>query len=205
MTLPRLLVFTDGAIRRRTDLDRVAGSLAAAGPDVGLVARDHVATAAELAAFARRLFAAAEPGGARLVVAGRPDIAAAVGAHGVHLRAGDLAPADARPMLPHGWLGRSAHSMAEAGNAVREGADFLVVGNIWETASHPGYPAAGLDLVAGAADLGRPVFAIGGVTPARASAVRDAGAWGVAVIRACWDAIDPEAAARALLSPWSPW
>jgi len=51
--------------------------------------------------------------------------------------------------------------------------------------------------------IGCPVIAIGGITAGTAAAVRDAGAWGVAAIRALWAADDPYAAAMALLAPWS--
>ena len=47
--------------------------------------------------------------------------------------------------------------------------------------------------------LGLPVIAIGGVTPERARELAGAGAYGVAVIRAIWDAADPRGAARSLL------
>ncbi|MBK9692536.1 MAG: thiamine phosphate synthase [Gemmatimonadetes bacterium] len=47
-----------------------------------------------------------------------------------------------------------------------------------------------------------PVIAIGGITPARAAAVHQAGAFGVAAITALWDAADPAAAATAMLAPW---
>ncbi len=95
------------------------------------------------------------------------------------------------------------HTEAEAAAAVDEGADYLLVGNVYETTSHPGRPAAGLDLVRAAAALGRPVIAIGGIDAARADAVRQAGAWGVAAIAALWRAPDPAAAALALLAPWA--
>jgi thiamine-phosphate diphosphorylase len=136
-------------------------------------------------------------------VSGRPDIAAAVGAQGVQLRNGDLAPEDARKLLPRGWIGRSVHSKEEAAVAVAEGADFLVVGNIYETDSHPGRPPAGLDLVRQAVALGQPVIAIGGITPNRAGEVKAAGAYGVAAIRGLWMAADPAAATLAMLAPWS--
>jgi thiamine-phosphate pyrophosphorylase len=136
-------------------------------------------------------------------VSGRPDVAAALGAQGVQLAAEDLAPADAHRMLPAGWIGRSVHTEAEAVAAVDEGADYLLVGNVYQTASHPGRPAAGLGLVRAAAALGRPVIAIGGIDAARAEAVREAGAWGVAAIAALWRAPDPAAAALALLAPWA--
>ena len=76
-------------------------------------------------------------------MSGRPDVAAALGAQGVQLAAEDLAPADARRILPAGWIGRSVHTEAEAAAAVDEGADYLLVGNVYQTASHPGRPAAG--------------------------------------------------------------
>ena len=65
------------------------------------------------------------------------------------------------------------HSEAEAAAAIAEGADFLLVGNVYQTASHPGRPPAGLDLVRAAAALGRPVIAIGGIDAGpRAEAAR---------------------------------
>jgi thiazole tautomerase (transcriptional regulator TenI) len=135
-------------------------------------------------------------------VSGRPDLAAALGAQGVQLAGGDLAPADARRVLGAGWIGRSVHSIEEAEEAVAEGADFLMVGSVYETASHPGQPPAGLELVRVAVALGRPVVAIGGIDAARAREVRDAGAYGVAAVSALWGAADPAAAAVALLAPW---
>jgi thiamine monophosphate synthase len=86
---------------------------------------------------------------------------------------------------------------------VRDGADYLLVGNVYQTSSHPGRPGKGLDLVRDAAGLGLPVIAIGGLDAVRAAAVREAGAYGVAAISALWWAPDPAAAALALLAPWS--
>jgi thiamine-phosphate diphosphorylase len=146
--------------------------------------------------------ALARPPEAAVFVSGRPDIAAALGATGVQLAKDDLTPTDARRVLHHGWIGRSVHSLEEAETAVAQGTDFLVVGSIYETASHPGQPALGLRLVRDAAGLGLPVIAIGGITPERAIAVRDAGAYGVAAIRALWQAPDPAAATIAMLAPW---
>jgi thiamine-phosphate diphosphorylase len=136
-------------------------------------------------------------------VNGRPDVAAAVGAQGVQLAGGDLAPPDARRVFGSGWIGRSVHTLPEAAAAVAEGADFLLVGNIYPTTTHPGRLGAGLELVRGAAALGRPVIAIGGIDAARATEARAAGAYGVAAITALWRAADPAAAALALLAPWA--
>jgi thiamine-phosphate diphosphorylase len=157
---------------------------------------------AELVVSARRLLSLARPPEAAVFLSGRADIAAALGAHGVQLGAGDLTPADARRVLPEGWIGRSVHTVEEAGAAVEEGADFLVVGSIYRTASHPGREPAGPELVTRTARLGVPVVAIGGVTPERVVELKEAGAYGVAAIRSLWGAADPAAATMAMLSPW---
>jgi thiamine-phosphate diphosphorylase len=148
------------------------------------------------------MMALARPPEAAVFVNGRPDIAAGLGAHGVQLGARDLTPEDARRVLGRGWIGRSVHGMEEATMAVAEGADFLVVGNIYVTASHPGRGAAGLDLITRTAGLGKPVIAIGGITAERVQEVKAAGAYGVAAIRALWMAPDPAAATVAMLLPW---
>jgi thiamine-phosphate diphosphorylase len=201
--LPRLHAVTDGSVLAAEDFGVRAAAIAAAGPAVALHARDRNAGGAALARAAGRLLALAAPPEAAVFVSGRPDLAAAIGAHGVQLGAGDLAPADARRVFSNGWIGRSVHDLAEAETAVRDSADFLLVGNVYPTASHPGWPGTGLELVRGAAALGRPVIAIGGIDAARAREVRDAGAYGVAAIAALWRASDPAAAALALLAPWT--
>jgi thiamine-phosphate diphosphorylase len=201
--LPRVHAFTDSDLLALPDFGIRAAAIAAAGAAVALHARARGASGVLLSASALRMMTLARPPEAAVFVNSRPDIAAAVGAHGVQLGNGDLAPADARQLLPRGWIGRSVHTPEEAATAVSEGADFLVVGNIYETLSHPERPAAGLTLVAQTARLGRPVIAIGGITPERASEVKAAGAYGVAAIRSLWMAADPAAATLAMLLPWT--
>jgi thiamine-phosphate diphosphorylase len=201
--LPRLHAITDAAVIAADDFPVRAAAIAAAGPAVALHARDRSAGGAALAQVARRLVALARPPEAAVVVNARPDIAAAVGAQGVQLGSGDLRPAEARASFPHGWIGCSVHSAEEAEAAAREGADYLLVGNVYETASHAGRPGAGLGLVREAVGLGLPVIAIGGIDAGRAALARDEGAYGVAAITALWWAPDPAVAALALLAPWS--
>jgi thiamine-phosphate pyrophosphorylase len=203
--LPRLHAVTDHAVLALEDLGVRAAALAAAGSAVALHARDREATGAHLTAVTQRFLALAGPPEAAVFVNGRPDIAASLGAHGVQLGATDLAPADARKAAGQswsGWIGSSVHSGAEARAALDAGADFLMVGPIYETATHPGRRPTGLALVTELARLGPPVVAIGGVTPERSSELREAGAYGVAAISAAWHVRDPAAAALALLAPW---
>ena len=121
-----------------------------------------------------------------VVLSSRADVALAVGAAGVHLPEADIPVAGARRLLGAGRLvGRSVHSPAAAVEAAGAGADYLVFGPVYETASHPGIPAAGLDAlreVCRAVPV--PVLAIGGVDFDRAEECVRAGAAGFAGIGA---------------------
>ena len=203
--LPRLHAVTDHAVLALEDLGVRAAALAAAGSVVALHARDREATGARLTAVAQRFLALAGPPEAAVFVNGRPDIAAALGAQGIQLGVSDLLPHDARKAAGEnwpGWIGSSVHSGAEARAALDAGADFLMVGPIYQTTTHPARRPAGLGLVTEVARLGPPVVAIGGVTPERAAELREAGAYGIAAISAAWHVRDPAAAALALLAPW---
>lgn len=201
--LPRLHAVTDDAILADADVGIRAAAIAAVGPAAALHVRARHSTAAFLARSATRFVSLASPAEAAVIVNARPDIARAVGAHGAQLGARDLPVADARVVLGGGWIGRSVHGLEEAREAVAEGADFLLVGTVFASASHPGQAPLGLEALEAVTALGCPVIAIGGITPERAPLVKDAGAWGVAAITALWHAADPYAAAVALLAPWS--
>lgn len=130
------------------------------------------------------------------------DIAAAVacGAGGVHLPGGGD-PAAARRELPHGLIGVSAHSAAEAAAQIEAGADYFTLSPIFLTQSKPGYgPAVGLDALAEAARLAAgPVVALGGVDAGNIAACLAAGAGGIAVMGEVMRAADPEATVRRLI------
>ncbi len=200
--LPRLLAVTTDTVCRLPDYLAKARAIAGAGPalGVGLVVRAPRATTAEQARMTQATLEVA--GAAPVIVHARPDLARAVGAAGVQLRRGDLAPSDARTVFPAGWIGVSVHSEEEAVEAIREGADYLVAGSVFESPTHPDQPGRGLAWLRPICRLDRPVFAIGGITPERVEQVHEAGAWGVAAVSALWSPADPAAAARALLAPW---
>jgi len=139
--------------------------------------------------------------GAALLINDRIDVALACDADGVHLPGHSFAVADARALLgPRRLIGVSTHHPDEVAAAAAAGADFAVFGPIFATPSKATYGAPqGLDALARARRAAAlPLFAIGGVDADTAAAVRDAGADGVAVIRAVLAAPDPAAAARAL-------
>ena len=201
--LPRLHAITDDDVLADADLGIHAAAIAAVGPAAALHVRGRQSSAAFLARCATRFMALASPAEAAVIVNGRPDLARAVGAQGVQLGTGDLACRTRGRCWARGGSAGQCTAWRRHSEAISDGADFLLLGSVFETTTHPGQPALGLDLLADVAALGTPVVAIGGVTPARAQAVRDAGAWGVAAIRSLWHAPDSYAAAMELLTPWS--
>jgi thiamine-phosphate diphosphorylase len=135
---------------------------------------------------------------ARLFVNDRLDIALACGASGVQLGSASLDPADARRLDARWWIGKSVHTLAEAEAAQTAGADYLLVGPVFPTATHPTRDPLEPATLSAIVALGLPVIAIGGVTPARAAPLKAAGVHGVAAIRAFWDTVDGPDAARLL-------
>jgi len=197
-SLPRLHAITDERIARRSDLDDIARDLAnAGGSDLAFHARGRQLSGREHYDLAVRLSVSQT---VRLFVNDRLDVALAVPAAGVQLGRGSLSVSAARALNPRWWIGKSVHDLAEAEAARTEGADYLVVGPVYATASHPGRRPLGLKrLEAIAVAMGDlPVIAIGGITAdrVRGGAIRKAGAYGIAAIRAFWDAGDAAEAVR---------
>ena len=135
-------------------------------------------------ALADRLRTATREHGALLIVNDRPDIALMSGADGVHVGQEDL-PVDAvRNLLgPAAVVGLSTHDEAQADAALSTTASYVAVGPVFTTETKAtGYDARGLSLVNYAANRGKPIVAIGGITLDRAPQVARAGASGLAVI-----------------------
>lgn len=137
------------------------------------------------AELVRRCVRLAEGTKVRILVNDRLDVALAAGAHGVHLREDSISVEAARRLAPRPrMVGRSVHAAATAARV--SSADYLIAGSVFETASKPGAPAAvgldGLRTIVEAANC--PVWAVGGITAGRASAVRACGVAGVAAIGA---------------------
>ncbi len=194
--LPRLHAITDERIARRPDLDPLAAALAeGGGSELAFHARGRELTGLEHFQLAGRL--AVRPP-ARLFVNDRLDVALAVPTAGVQLGHGSLAVSAARALQPRWWIGKSVHDLAEAEAARTEGADYLVVGPVYATPSHPSRAALGIErlkaIVVAMGDL--PVIAIGGISLDRVREVRKSGAYGIAAIRAFWDEVDATTVVR---------
>ncbi len=195
-----LYLITDRAAAPRPPADVVEECLAAGLRAVQL--REKDLEARELLALADTLREATQRHGARLIVNDRADVALAASADGVQRTHASLPVTALREITPPGFLvGASVHSEAEAREAAAEGADFIVFGPIYDTASKrrygPPQGLAALQAVTRAVD--RPVLAVGGLTPERVTEVLAAGAAGVAVIGAIYAAARPADATKAFL------
>lgn len=169
--------------------------------------RDPDASRAELIALGRDLVAALEGTGVPLIVNDHAEVAAEIGAAGLHIGQGDLAPDAARGIIgPDALLGLSTHDAAqiEAAAAWGDALDYLGVGPVWPTGSKAdAADAIGTDTLAALVCVSAyPCVAIGGITAERVGEVRRAGAAGVAVISAICGRPDVTAATGDLARRW---
>lgn len=185
LTLPARYAITQAAT---VGVDRQMGALHAAlsrgerliqirEPDMGIAARESFAHQATVACHAQ---------GARVLVNADVDLARRVGADGVHLQARQLRVQPERPDMP--LVAASCHDAGELALAARLGVDFVVLGPVGVTATHPDRVPLGWErfatLIAG---YGLPVYALGGMTPPDLDIARALGAQGIAAIRTAWD------------------
>lgn len=143
------------------------------------------------------------PRGIPLLINDRIDLAEALDLDGVHLRASSVPVSVARRMVgSRRILGVSTHSIEEVRRASGEGADYVIVGPVYDTPSKRQYGAPlGLDRLADAVRASSvPVFAIGGITRERVKEVRRAGAFGVALIGGILGHDDVSAATQEMLA-----
>jgi len=196
----RLCLIADRQQARGGLVETVEAALGAGVRAVQL--RERESSTRELFELATRLREATRRHGALLLVNDRADVALAVGADGVHLGWQSMPAAVVRRLVGPGRLvGRSVHNFEEAQRAAAEGVDYIFAGPVYDTPSKAGLVTAlgpeGLRAIRRAAAV--PVIGLGGIDATNAGAVMEAGAEGVAVIRAILAATDPAMAARDLL------
>ena len=155
-----------------------------------------------LTALATELLSLTRKHGGLLFINERVDVVMAVGADGVHLRSDSMPVQAARRVLgPDRLIGASAHSVEEVLKAETDGADFAVLGPIYDTPSKRlhGDPIGLRPLEEASQWSHIPIFAIGGISVPRVPEVRRAGARGRALISAILLGENIESATRLLL------
>jgi thiamine-phosphate pyrophosphorylase len=161
--------------------------------------RDKSSGHARREAEARSLLRLCRDHGVPLIVNDDVDLAATLGADGVHLGKDDGAVSAARVRLgPRAIIGVSCYdSLDRAVQAAHDGADYVAFGSFFASASKPLAVRAPLSLLKDArARLDIPLCAIGGITPANGGELLQAGAHMLAAIQGLFGAADVQVAAR---------
>lgn len=209
MNLPVLHVVTGDEIADRADFLSLATRLyESLGSDLALHLRLKQTTGRRFLDLARALSATADRAGGWCAVNERLDVALAAGAQAVQQGRTALPVAVAREVVRTATasrpiaIGASVHGKSEARQAVVDGANFVVLGTIFSSRSHPGVRPHGPAIVEQCRDIGAPLIAIGGIDSDAVRVVKRAGADGIAVISAVWGEGDPIEAARSLIETW---
>jgi len=207
--IPSLHLITDDEILAREDFpDQARRVFEEGGQDVALQLRGPRTGGRALFELAAALLEPSARSGSLLLINDRIDIALVLGLPGVHLGQRSLPPRVARALLGRQpLLGLSVHSLEEVRTGAAAspddpdpGLDYLVVGSIYSTLSHPGQSPGGLAMLREVRAVSAfPLLAIGGLAPERVEEVMAAGAYGVAVRGGVWDREDPKAATRVYL------
>ncbi len=191
----RLYGFIDTAYLAGRQPGAVTQELIAGGVDV-IQVRAKEMSHAQRVELARAVVTAAHD----VPVIVNDDVAAAreTGAAGVHLGQEDYAAVTRDQLTGLSIIGISTHTLAQARQAARDGADYIGVGPVFATGTKPGVPPVGVELVRQYAnEIKIPFFAIGGITMQTLDAVLATGATRVAVVSAILNVQDVAAAAKA--------
>lgn len=177
--LPRILMITDGKGCDETVLKKIEIACSIAPHLVGLQMREKQLDDKAAYLLAKQLRELTTAFGVPFWINDRMDIAIASQADGVHLPENGLPLSELKRMNKKLIIGVSVHSLKAAEKAVREGADYLIVGTIYET---KGKIPKGTSLIKLTAKLDVPIYAIGGMTPERVQECLKSGAYGIAAM-----------------------
>ncbi|NDG88162.1 MAG: bifunctional MutT family pyrophosphohydrolase/thiamine phosphate synthase, partial [Gammaproteobacteria bacterium] len=164
-------------------LDERLEALAISGIDLVRL-RPLECDAADYHRHAVRLARLAERLNIRLLVSGEPSFLDQIGAAGLHLRSDQLSSFTSRPIPSDRWLAASCHDSGELQLAAALGVDFVVLGPVQSTESHPGAMTLGWPRFQSLVEeVSLPVYALGGLDRSHLDWARHHGAHGVAAIR----------------------
>ena len=195
MTLARLMVITDRNLMRPSFSQALTSAVLGGARLLQLREKNLSPSGVlRLAQTAQEICAHSQ---ARLLINSDFEIARKVGAFGTHLRESQSIYGVRKILEPEYSVGQSVHCLEAAFRAEKAGADYLVFGSIFPTQSHPESTPLGLEALREfTSRVSIPVYAVGGITVENARQCLEAGAYGVAAVRAVWDAPDVEIAVR---------
>lgn len=196
-----LYLVTDQGLMSTPTLEEAVEAACKGGVTLVQIREKH-ASDGEFLDVARRCKAVTDAYGVGLIINDNPQVAAEVGALGVHVGQDDTPVPQVREIVgPDAIIGVSAHTVEEALRAREEGADYLGIGGITPTATKPEAAALSfdeLDAIMEASQL--PCVAIGGVNANTIPACKEHPFAGYAVVSAIIAQLNIEQAARDLLA-----
>jgi thiamine-phosphate pyrophosphorylase len=172
------------------DLLRVTEKMLEGGVDV-LQLRAKGYSEAEVETWGQEIVGLSESVGVPLLINDHPQLVPSIGAQGVHVGQDDFSVEDARwragrslaGEAPAPLVGKSTHSLEQALEAERMGADYIGFGPLFSTPTKPGRPAIGLDQIRAVHSQVRiPIFCIGGIKRENLPQVLEAGARRVVIV-----------------------
>lgn len=176
---------SDSVVTRDDFLERASEIITTLGSAGVFHLRTRLLGGGGYVAVAQRLLDLSRTAGTLVIINERVDVALAAGADGVQLGRGALRSSDVRRIAPNLLVGSSVHSPQEAAS-VRDG-NWVLLGNVFETTSHPHERGKGLISLRDAVlRCSLPLVAVGGITPERVPHVLGTGAAGVAVLSGIW-------------------
>jgi thiamine-phosphate pyrophosphorylase len=198
LRLPVLCFVASRSSVRDGDVETAVTEAVAGGVTMVLLREDDM-PAGDLLRLAQRVKTITR-GKALIVVYDRIDVAIAMEADGVHVPEDGLPTRTARSLIgKYTVLGRSSDDHGSALDATRDGAEWVLAGPIYKSASQPDEKPVGAKLISDIVeDSSIPVIAIGGITMDNVEEVINAGAAGIAVRSGIGAADDMKAAAEAL-------
>lgn len=157
-----------------------------------------------IAELARELHPLSRAAGVPFIINDHPGLVGVTGVEGAHVGVEDMSVDEARRLADRDcWIGKSSHSVEQAMDGARQGADYLGFGPLFATPTKPDYVAIGT------AEIGEvnrrialPVFCIGGIKAENLPAVLAAGARRVVVVSGILLAADPAAYVRDCVAQW---
>ncbi|MBD8006064.1 thiamine phosphate synthase [Bacillus norwichensis] len=133
----------------------------------------------------------------KLMINDRVDVAVVAGINKVQLPAHGLRLEQVQSFFPHIQAGRSIHSLEEAVEAHRSGANWLLYGHVYETDCKKGQPARGVEELKKIAEqVPSDIYVIGGIKPRHVEELRNIRIKGIAVMSSIFDHADPARAAE---------
>jgi thiamine-phosphate pyrophosphorylase len=189
----KICIITDTVIQKKYSHVEIAKLAVKGGADI-IQLRDKTMSTSELIETAKKIALFCKKNNVLFLINDRVDIAMVSRADGVHLGTEDIPVKDARKLLGRSKIiGGTAHSMSEAVQREKEGADYIGYGHIFPTFTKhkPDKPKGTENLKKIVDRISIPVIAIGGIGPGNITEVASTGVHGAAFIGSVLKSKDP--------------